>query len=309
MGSELQPDAAFAHVIVVGAGAIGSLYAAKLSNRCDVTVIARSAHVEAIERDGLRVVGVETFTARVRASATVEAVPPRTLVLLTTKVNDNDTAASMLAPLVGDDTVVLCVQNGLGSETIVKQAFARQGASHVVVLRAITQFGAIFRDAGSVDYKVAGHTLIERHPRSAAIAALLSAAGLAGRVSDTIASDIWRKLIFNCVINPITSITGTEVGGIADPRLDPLKQLVVDECLAVARAEGVTFAIDFLEALTDVFGASRNLASMRQDLLKSKPTEIDHMNGAVAALGARYGIPCPVNRALTAIIHSMEGRK
>jgi 2-dehydropantoate 2-reductase len=309
MASDRLNDAAFAHTIVVGAGAIGSLYAAKLATQCAVTVVARAAHVEAINRDGLRVVGVETFTARVRAVAAVDAVPPRTLVLLTTKVNDNATAASALAPLVRDDTVVVCVQNGLGSEAIVKAALARQGVNGVVVLRAITQFGAIFREAGSVDYKVAGHTLIEPHARSAAIAALLSAAGLDGRVSATIATDVWRKLIFNCVINPITSMTGTEVGDIADPRLDPLKRLVIDECLAVARADGVTFEIDFLHALTELFGPSRNIASMRQDLLKGKPTEIDHMNGAVAALGARHGIACPVNAALTAIIRSMEGRK
>jgi 2-dehydropantoate 2-reductase len=117
---------------------------------------------------------------------------------------------------------------------------------------------------------------------------------------------VWWKLIFNCVINPITSITGTEVGGIADPRLDPLKQRVVDECLAVARAEGITFAIDFMQTITEVFGASRNIASMRQDLLKRKPTEIEHMNGAVVRLGARHGIACPVNEALVAMIKALE---
>jgi len=117
---------------------------------------------------------------------------------------------------------------------------------------------------------------------------------------------VWRKLIFNCVINPITSITGGEVGSIADARLDPIKQLVIDECLRVARADGVTFEIDFIKALGEVFGPSRNTASMRQDLLKRKPTEIDHMNGAVVALGRRYGIACPVNGALVSIIKALE---
>lgn len=296
------------HIVVVGAGAIGSLYAAKLAACCDVTVIARPAHVDAINRDGLRVVGAETFTARVRAAATIEAIAPRTLVLLTTKVNDNRTAAAALAPALRDDTVVLCVQNGLGGEAIVKAAIAECGVGGAVVLRAITQFGAIFREAGVVEYKVAGHTLIERHARSAEIAGVLSASGLDARVSDAIAVDVWRKLIFNCVINPITSIVGTDVGGIADPRLDPLKQLVIDECLAVARADGVAFEIDFQKALTEIFGPSHNIASMRQDLLKGKATEIDHMNGAVVALGARHGIACPVNAALVAIVRAMETR-
>jgi 2-dehydropantoate 2-reductase len=140
------------------------------------------------------------------------------------------------------------------------------------------------------------------------VAALLSGSGLDGRVSDNIKTEMWRKLIFNCVINPITAIIASEVRGIADPRLDPVKQLVVDECLQVARADGVSFDIDFVPTIAEVFGQARTIASMRQDLLKGKPTEIDHMNGAVVALGQRFQIACPVNAALVAVIKTMEGR-
>ena len=292
------------NVIVLGAGAIGSVYAAKLAANHDVTVVARAAHVDAINRSGLRMIGREMLTARVRAATTVDDVPPNTLVLLTTKVNDNRAAATSIAHLVRDDTVILCVQNGLHGERIVKDAIGGRS----VVLRAITQFGAIFREPGVVDLKVSGYTLIEAGDGSRAIAALLTASGLDGRVSDDINVDVWRKLIFNCVINPITSIIGTEVGGIADVGLDALNQIVIDECLRVARADGVAFDIDFLQALKEVFGPSRNIASMRQDLLKGKPTEIDHMNGAVVELGRRFGISCPVNAALVTIIKAMESR-
>ena len=292
----------FEHVVVLGAGAIGSLYAARLAARNDVTVVARPDHVAAIERDGLRVIGRETFTCRVRALAAPPPIAPRTLVLLTTKVNGNQAAAASIADRLLDDTIILCVQNGLHGEDIVKAVVG----SRCLVLRAITQCGAIFREPGVVDFKVGGETYIEGSPRSAAIANLLTASGLDGRVCDAIAVEVWRKLIFNCVINPITSITGGEVGSIADERLDPIKRLVVDECLQVARAEGVSFDVDFIAALATVFGPSRNTASMRQDLLKGKPTEIDHMNGAVVALGERVGVDCPVNRALVAIIKALE---
>jgi 2-dehydropantoate 2-reductase len=177
------------------------------------------------------------------------------------------------------------------------------------VLRAITQFGAIFREPGIIDYKVAGHTLIEPSPHSEAIAALLTESGLDGRVSPNIRVEIWRKLIFNCVINPITSMLGTEVGSIADARLDPLKRLVVDECLAVARADhvtGIDYDEDFVKTIADLFGPSRNIASMRQDLERGKLTEIDFMNGAVVARGRQLGIDCPVNASLAAIIRAME---
>ena len=290
------------NVVVFGAGAIGSVYAAKLSAAHRVTVVARPAHVAAIRDRGLRVVGREERLCHVEASTDLTPLPPSTLVLLTTKVNDNRIAAAALASVVRDDTVVVCVQNGLHGERVVKETLGRR----CVVLRAITQFGAIFREPGVVDLKVNGYTLLEAHERSADLAHLLTTCGLDARVSDDINVDIWRKLIFNCVINPITSILGTEVGGIADTRLDPLKQLVIDECLSVARADGVRLDVDVQQAIRDQFGASRNIASMRQDLMKHKRTEIDHMNGAVVDLGRQFGIDCPVNAALVAIIKAME---
>ena len=248
-------------------------------------------------------IGRESFTARVRAVVDLGELPNSTLVLLTTKVNDNRRAAAALAGVVQPDTIVLCVQNGLGSETVVKEVMA----GRCLVLRAITQFGAIFSEPGVVDLKVAGHTLIEAGQRPMALSPIsLTASGLDGRVSPAINTEIWRKLTLNCVINPITSIVGRKAGGIADPRLDPLKRLVIDECLRVAATDGVSFQEDFVRAIADTFGASRNIASMRQDLQRGRPTEIDFMNGAVVALGQQHGIDCPVNAALTAIIKAME---
>ncbi len=288
-------------ILVLGAGAIGSLYAAKLAARHPVTVVARPGHVEAIRRHGLRLTGREALTACVDAVTHVDAIAAGTIILLTTKVNDSEAAIGAVAERLRDDTIIVCVQNGLHSEAIARRA----ARGRCLVLRAITQFGAIFQAPGVVEYMVAGHTLIEKSPASAAIADRLSACGLDGRVSDNITVEVWRKLIFNCVINPITSITGSDVGAIADPRLDPLKQLVVDECLEVARTEGVAFDVDFVRTIADVFGSSRNIASMRQDLMRGKPTEIDYMNGAVVDLGRRCGIECPVNAALVALIKAM----
>ena len=300
----MSGPSAIEHIVVLGGGAIGSVYAAKLAARHPVTLVAREAHAEAINRHGLRLVGREPATHRLRATTSIAEIAPNTLVLLTTKVTDSHAAVAPLAGRVRGDTVFLCVQNGLGSEEIVKEAIA----GRCLVLRAITQFGAIFQEPGVVDFTAAGATLVEPSARSAEIAALLTAAGLAGRVSEDIRREIWRKLIYNCVINPITAIVGTEVGGIADPRLDPWKQLVVDECLSVAAADGVRFDLDFVATIAEVFGGARTIASMRQDLLKGKQTEIDHMNGAVVALGQRFGIPCPVNAALVATIKAMEAR-
>jgi 2-dehydropantoate 2-reductase len=159
-----------------------------------------------------------------------------------------------------------------------------------------------------IQFMARGYTLIERHPRSESIAAALTAAGLDCRISDDIEKDVWHKLVINCVVNPITAIMGCEVSGIANPGLDPLSQLVIDECLAVGQARGHSFEMDFLSEIREFFRPSHNIASMLQDLRRARRTEIDYMNAAVAAAGREHGIPCPVNSALAGIIKAMEAR-
>ena len=289
-------------IIVVGAGAIGSLYGAKLAADNDVLLVGRPDHVAAIKAHGLRIEGLESRTIRIPAATAVTEIGPDALVLLTTKVMASAAALKPMASLVRDDTTILCLQNGLGSEQIVRTTLEGRG----VVLRGITQFGAIFETPGMIKYMAGGYTAIEQHRRSDQIAQVFAAAGLSCRVSRNIAVEVWHKTVFNCVVNPITAILGSEVGGIANSELDPLKRLVIDECVAVAATQGITFQVDFLAEIAEVFGPSKNIVSMLQDLRRGHATEIDYMNGAVAALGAQSGVPCPVNRALTDIIKAME---
>lgn len=289
-------------IIVLGAGAIGSFYGARLAASNDVTLVARPEHVAAINANGLSIEGLEPRVVGIRAVTAIEKIGPNSLILLTTKVPDNRAALAPLAPLVREDTTILCLQNGLGSEQIARRAIGDQG----VVLRGITQFGAIFAAPGLIQFMARGYTLIEEHERSGRIAQILSAAGLDCRISFDIHADVWHKLVVNCVVNPLTAILGCEVGGIANPQLDPLKRLVIDECIAVAATQGVTFETDFRREIDDFFRPSHNLSSMLQDLRRGHATEIDYLNGAVVSLGRQNNIPCPVNGALTAIIKAME---
>lgn len=291
-------------IIVLGAGAIGSLYGAKLAAANDVILIGRPDHAAAINSRGLRMEGLEPEVVQVHAAAAVTQINANALILLTTKVTATAAALEPIAPLVRDDTTILCLQNGLGSEEIARTALRGRG----VVLRGITQFGAIFEKPGAVKYMAAGYTVIEQHPRSDRVADALTTAGLHCRISPNIVAEVWHKTVFNCVVNPITAMLGCEVGGIAQPGLDRLKQLVIDECVAVAATQGITFDVDFMREINETFAPSRNIASMQQDLLQGRLTEIDYMNGAVAALGAKHGFSCPVNRALTAIIKAMEAQ-
>src|ERR1051326_4333489 len=289
-------------IIVLGAGAIGSLYGAKLAAANDVTLVGRAQHVAAIQDTGLRIEGLESKLVSLRAVTAVKKIGLNALVLVTTKVPDTAAALAPIAPLLRDDTTIVSLQNGFGSEEIARRAAGNRG----VVLRAITQFGAIFEAPGVIQFMARGYTLLERHERSDRIAAVLNAAGLDCRISPDITRDLWRKLVINCVVNPITAILGCDVGGIANPQLDPLKELVIAECLAVAATQGVRLDENFQAEISDFFRPSHNLASMLQDLRRGRATEIDYLNGAVVSLGVEHGIACPVNEALTAIIKAME---
>ena len=289
-------------IIVLGAGAIGSLYGAKLAADNDVVLVGRPEHVAAINTGGLRIEGIESGTVRVPAATAITGIGANALILLTTKVVASAAALQPIASLIRDDTTILSLQNGLGSEQVARAALGNRG----VVLRGITQFGATFETPGTIRYMAAGYTVIEQHQRSDRIAEVFGDAALNCRVSPNIAAEVWHKTVFNCVVNPITAILGCEVGAIAHPGLDRLKQLVIDECIAVAATQGVVFEVDFMHEINEIFAPSRNIASMLQDLRRGHPTEIEYLNSAVVALGEKHGVSCPVNAALTSIIKVME---
>ena len=291
-------------IFVLGAGAIGSLYGAKLSAGNDVSLIGRGEHVRAINESGLRIEGLESQTLNLRAATEVDQIGPDVLIVLTTKVADTATALKPVAKLIRDDTTIIALQNGLESDEIARAAVGNRG----VVLRGITQFGAIFEQPGAIRYMVKGYTLLQDHDRSARIAEVFNAAGLDCRICPDIQTEVWRKLIFNCVVNPITTILGCRVGGITDPTLNPLKSLIVDECRAVARAEGVQVDGDLLSEINAAYAGSQNIVSMQQDLLRGRTTEIEYLNRTIVALGARHGLGCPVNEGLTRIVKALEAK-
>ena len=289
-------------IIILGAGAIGSFFGAKLSDFNDVTLIARQEHADRINKSGLKVVGLENAVYNLKAAAKVEKIESNTLVVLATKVHDSGRAVKSIKNLVRDDTLMLCLQNGLYSEDVAKKILGKK----CTVLRAVTNFGAIFLEPGIVDYKNYSYTSIEKNPKSGEIAENFTKCGLNARVSDNIKSDMWKKLVFNCALNPVSAIIRIENRGISEEKLDPLKKLIINECLEVAKKDGVEFRMDFLKALNDEFRNSRNVSSMQQDLIKGKKTEIDYLNGGVVNLGKKYGIRCPVNEALSMIIKELE---
>ena len=290
------------NIIVLGAGAIGSLYGAKLSKMNDVLLVGNKQQIKSVNKNGLRITGLENNTYTIRATTKIRKIERNTLILLTTKVHDGKKAISGIKNLIKKDTVIICLQNGLYSENIVKGVVGKK----CLVLRAVTNSGVAFLKPGTIKYNNYSYTSIEKSKKSKEIAENFKQCGLNGYVSENIKADMWKKLVFNCVLNPITAILRVENRGIADERLNPLKKLVVEECLRVAKKDGIIFNFDIGKAINKAFKNSTNISSMQQDLIKGKKTEIDFLNGAVARLGTKYGIECPANEALAAIIKQIE---
>ena len=138
------------------------------------------------------------------------------------------------------------------------------------------------------------------------IAGNFSKCGLNAYVSKDIKYDMWKKVVLNCILNPVTSILKINNGGITNQKLNSLKGLIADECVKVAKKEGVNFNLDFVDLTNKDFNNAQNISSMRQDLIKGKKTEIDCLNGAVSKLGKKHGVKCPVNEALANIINSIS---
>lgn len=293
------------NIIILGAGAIGGLYGAKLSQLNDMTLVGRKEHVERINKYGLKVTGLEHKTYKVKAATEIKKIKNNTLIVLTTKVHDSEKTIRQIRNLVRNDTTILCLQNGLYSENAVKKIVGNK----CLVLRAVTNFGAIFLKSGVINYTNYSYTSIEKSPKSKKIAENFIKCGLNGYISDNIRYDMWKKLVFNCVLNPITAILRIENSGITDKKLDPLKKLIIEECLKVAAKDGIKFKINFLKIINKEFRKSKNISSMQQDLIKGRKTEIDFLNGAVVEFGKKYGILCPVNGALTSIIKQLESNE
>ncbi|MCH8066979.1 MAG: ketopantoate reductase family protein [Nanoarchaeota archaeon] len=289
-------------IIILGAGAIGSLYGAKLSKFNEVTLVARQKHVDKINKDGLKITGEENNTYKLKAVPSINAIDDSTLIILTTKVHDSKNAIEPIKDLVKKDTIILCLQNGLNSEDIVKEIVGDK----CLVIRGITAVGATFLEPGIVQFNNLSYTKIEKSPISKDLADNFNKCGLKANVSENIKEDIWKKLIVNCVLNPVSAILRIDNGATADEKLNPLKKLIFDECIKVAGKDSIDVDIYSIETINKAIKGSRNLSSMHQDIIKGKKTEIDYLNGAVVELGKKYGIKCPVNEALVMIIKEME---
>ena len=300
-------------VCVVGCGAVGSLFAANLATLDDVEVwaydLARD-HVEAIERDGLRLTGAGEVHARLHATSDASELPPCDFGIVATKAMHTEPAIRATAHAFADGCVAT-VQNGIGNEEVL--------AAHVQrVIRGTTFPAGKIVAPGVVQWDVKGDTTLGPfEPRPAPldeIERLADACTRGGMPTEAVPDargPQWRKVIFNAATNPLGALTGLTHGRVCErPPLRRLASQLVDEGKAVAAAQGIVLDADPEElidhaARPDV--AYEHKASMLQDVEARRQTEIDYLNGGIARFGAELGVPTPLNETIWALVKGVEG--
>ena len=301
-------------IAILGAGALGCAIGAALTeDGNEVWLLNRSAaHVEAMRRDGLQVDDANG-SRRVKVRATTRAVEAGAVDLVVVLVKSFHTDAAMRGALalVGPETLVLSLQNGLGHEDLLADIVGRER-----VLAGKTYVGGVMRNLGYVESGVAGKATYIGEldglitPRARAIAETFNSAGLATTVSDNIIGTMWDKLLVNVATGALTGTTGLTYGQLYDePLLKTTAIAAVAEAIAVAHAAGVTLSTSDPERPWTIAGEGLSPAfktSMLQSLEKGSITEIDFINGAVVRWGQRRGVPTPVNATLVACIKGIE---
>jgi 2-dehydropantoate 2-reductase len=299
-------------ICVVGCGAVGSLFAANLATLDDVEVWAFDTsrdHVDAINRDGLRLIGAGEVHARPRATADPGELPSCDFGIVATKAMHTAAAIRSTAHAFSAGCVAT-VQNGLGNEEVIAEHCER-------VIRGTTFPAGKILEPAVVQWDVKGDTTFGPFEPSPAplgeVERLADACTRGGMPTHAVADargPQWRKVIFNAATNPIGALTGLTHGRVCEqPPLRALVTRLVDEGKAVAAVQGIELDSD-PETLID-HAARREVAydhkaSMLQDVEARRQTEIDYLNGGIVEYGKRFGVATPENATVWSLIKGME---
>ena len=303
-------------ICFVGAGALGCAIGGTLAKGgSNVTLVdLNQAHVDAINRNGLIMrEGGKDRPVKVSAATDYAKVGIVDLVIVLVKSNYTKAAIEAARSIVGPDTVVMSIQNGLGHEDVLAEIVGREH-----LLAGKTYVGGVLLAPGHVIAGVEGKlTYIGEldgaiSPRAAKVAEEFKRAGLNTIVSPNIVGTIWDKLLINVATGAVSAFTGLVYGGLYKvPEVEAMAIAAVAEAMAVAKAQGVVLSIkDPRDAWTM---AAEGLplefkTSMLQSLEQGQPTEVDFINGSVVRAGKACGIPTPVNETLVACVKGIEYR-
>jgi 2-dehydropantoate 2-reductase len=301
-------------IAIIGAGAMGCLYGAKLSTVPGIEIYLLDVwkeHVDAINANGILMEEQGDFITyrNVKASTVAEDAGTCDLAVIFVKSTLTSSAVQSNKAVFGPETIALTLQNGLGNIELIKEVV---GESNVIA--GTTAHGATMLGPGRIRHAGSGKTIIGElngamTQRIQQIAQTFREAGMETELSDNVYGLVWDKLLVNVGINALTGITKLLNGELLEhPEIVELLEDAVSEGKEVALAQGIKLGFpDPVAHTKDVCKATAtNKSSMLQDVLNHKKTEIDMINGAVVREGKKVNIATPVNKTLTNLIKFIE---
>lgn len=302
-------------IAIFGSGAVGGYFGGRLAAAGDdVTFLARGAHLGALQNDGLHIDSPagSLHLPKVQATDRPQAVGPVDVVLFTVKLYDVDAAAATLAPMIGPDTVVVTLQNGVEAVDMVATHVGKEhvagGAAYIV---------AVIDKPGHVRH-TAAHQLVfgepdgTRSPRLVAFEEAGTRAGFHAKASTEIETDLWIKFVRLSTWSGMTTITRSPMGVIRDtPDLFAMMMTAIDEAIAVGRARGVRFPDNVVEETLKLIHRfpAESRSSMFDDLDRGRPLELPWLSGAVVRLGREVGVSAPTHQFITAVLTPLAAGK
>lgn len=295
----------------MGAGAVGGYFGGLLHRAgLDVTMIARGQHLEAIKAHGLHVKSVKgDFTVHAPAVADPKAVGPVHLILFCVKSYDTESAARQCLPMVGEDTVVLSLQNGVDNEEKIAGIVGTD-----TVLGGVAYIGAAIAEPGVIVHTAEGRIVFGEvrggiSERVKRLEQIFREAKFPAEISANIQAVLWGKLCWNATFNALNTLVGGQLRAIIERRESwALARAVMEEVRAVGVAHGVHLppeTVDKLLRWTEREAAVMK-TSTRQDLEIGKRLEADALNGAVVEKGRAVGVPTPLNFALYGLLKAID---
>lgn len=293
------------HVVVLGAGSLGSLVGGLLARAHEVTLVGRDPHVEVVREQGLRVEGEVDATGH--PDARLDPPPSADLVVVCVKAFDTAEAADSLATV--DLDVCLSLQNGMGNEAILADRLDEV----VDVLAGTCTYGALLAEPGVVRCTGVGEVVLG--PTGGGYSEIAdrvgdacSEADLVTTVADDMPDRLWEKLAVNAGINATTALARVENGALLDGDANAVATAAAREVATLARAEGIDLSDDAAEAAVErvAEATAANTSSMQQDVRSGRRTEVDAINGYVADRGRERGVAVPVNETLAGLLRAWE---
>ena len=300
-------------IAMFGTGAMGTMFSAYLSRVGEVTMFThRAAQADAIRREGI-FLETEEGTITAKPEAIVSGMPsdkPFDLIVVLVKAYQTAEVLDDNRRCITDETAVLTLQNGIGNADTLARFVRRDRilvGTSTINSRRISDTTA--HQHGNVGFTNIG-SISGNRALADQIGALFTQAGFNVNVTDNIEGLVWRKVFVNMVCNPMTALFDRNIKIVENETARALYRRELEEAVAVANASGQNFDLEeVVEYVKNVLLNSREgTTSMRTDIAAGRPTEIDYLNGRIAQLGEKYGIPAPHCRMMADLIHILEER-